>query len=103
MSLNSETIEKTATTVKIKYPSKYKVIFFNDDKTPFDFVEAVLIKIFNKSMTDAQILALKIHNEGKAVIALYPKEIAMSKKNLVDYNSNLNSYPLRCEIESEDK
>lgn len=103
MSLNTETVEKTTSKIKIKYPSKYKVIFFNDDKTPFDFVEAILIKIFNKSVTDAQILTLKIHNDGKAVIAIYPKEIAMSKKNLVDYNSKLNRYPLVCEIEAENK
>ena len=33
--------------IKIKEPSLYHVIFLNDDKTPMDFVIALLVNIFH--------------------------------------------------------
>lgn len=91
--------EKTITAINIKKPPLYKVVFFNDDKTPFDFVELILMNIFNKSKLESQHIALKVHKEGKAIVAIYPKEVAKTKKHLVDQNSLNNGYPLQCEIE----
>jgi ATP-dependent Clp protease adaptor protein ClpS len=92
---------KASTKSEIKTPRKYKVIFFNDDFTPFDFVELLLINLFNKTKLEAQEIALKVHKDGKAIVALYPKEIAITKKHVVEIHAVNNHYPLSCEIEPE--
>lgn len=104
MSVQNETVEKVISTQKtnFKKPVQYKVIFHNDNFTPFIFVEKILRALFQKTKEEAQALALKIHKENKAVVAIYPKEIALTKKHLVDYNAKENKCPLLCEIEPDD-
>lgn len=86
----------------IKKPPMYKVIFFNDDFTPFFFVEKILTVIFSKNEVEAQAIAHKIHSEGSSVIGVYPQEIAQTKQAQTLYNAKQNGFPLRCEIEPED-
>lgn len=84
---------------RTKEPSRYNVIMHNDDVTTMDFVVMVLVRIFRKSEQDAEIIMLKIHNEGSAIVGTYYKDIATSK---VRYTTNLarnNGYPLRLTIE----
>ena len=77
----AETLTKTRSTTEIEIvkPSKYKVIVFNDDKTPVDFVIAMLIKIFYHSPTSAENITLKIHNEGSASAGIYTYEVSEQK------------------------
>lgn len=88
--------------IVIKKPKMYKVIFFNDDFTPFFFVEKILSVIFNKNAEEAQAIANKIHTEGSSVIGVYVQEIAQTKQAQTMYNAKQNGFPLRCEIEPED-
>mgnify|MGYP001174252622 CR=1 FL=1 len=84
---------------KIKKPTQYKVIFFNDDFTPFDFVHQILMVIFNKTGQEAEFLAKQIHNEGAEIVGVYPLEIAETKQAQTLYNAKKNGYPLKCELE----
>jgi ATP-dependent Clp protease adaptor protein ClpS len=86
----------------IKKPRKFKVIFFNDDFTPFFFVEKILTIIFNKSEAEAIAIADKIHSENSAVVGVYPLEIAETKRAQTMYNAQQNSFPLHCEVEPDD-
>lgn len=86
----------------IKKPRKFKVIFFNDDFTPFFFVEKILTIIFGKTTTEAKAIADQIHTENSAVVGVYPLEIAETKRAQTMYNAQQNGFPLHCEIESED-
>lgn len=88
--------------VAIKKPRKFKIIFFNDDFTPFFFVEKILSIIYNKTEAESHDIASKIHNEGKAVIGVYPQEIAQTKHAQTMYNAEQNGYPLHCELEPEE-
>jgi ATP-dependent Clp protease adaptor protein ClpS len=88
--------------VLIKKPRKFKIIFFNDDFTPFFFVEKILTVIFNKSEAEAQAIAEKIHVDGSAVVGIYPLEIAETKRAQTAYNSQQNGFPLHCEVEPDD-
>jgi ATP-dependent Clp protease adaptor protein ClpS len=88
--------------ILIKKPRKFKVIFFNDDYTPFFFVVKILNVIFNKTEEEAQAIANKIHAEGKEVIGIYPQEIAETKHAQTMYNAQQNGFPLHCEIEPEE-
>ena len=104
MTTTPDTIEQTQTDTKIavKRPSQYLVIFHNDDYTPFAFVEEVLVKIFNKTRAQAEEIAMKVHQEQKAIVAIYPKEIALTKKHLVDTNAQRLGFPLNCEVQPEE-
>ncbi len=84
---------------KIKKPTQYKVIFFNDDFTPFNFVQQILMVIFNKTEQEAELIAKKIHNEGAEIVGVYPLEIAETKQAQTLYNAKKNGYPLKCELE----
>jgi ATP-dependent Clp protease adaptor protein ClpS len=104
MSVQVDTIEHQKTSLKIQKPKKFKVIFFNDDYTPFEFVEAILQEIYKKNESEAQALAYKVHQHGKAIIAIYPKEIAETKLNITMKVAQQQGHPLHCELEeSEDE
>lgn len=88
--------------LKLKKPSKYKVIIYNDDFTPFHFVEEVLTVIFNKTVTESKIITHDIHVKGSAVVGVYTLEIAQTKQKQTEYNARKNGFPLLCEIEIDE-
>jgi ATP-dependent Clp protease adaptor protein ClpS len=85
----------------IKPPKKYKVIVFNDDTTPMEFVIALLISIFNHSESASIEITLKIHNEGSAVVGIFPYEIAEQKSEDSNMLARSNGFPLQTKIEIE--
>ena len=84
-------------------PRRYKVIIYNDDFTPMEFVVSVLIKVFFKSEEDANALMLKVHHSDKAVVGIYTYDIALSKANKATLMAREENYPLRLKVEPEDK
>lgn len=64
---------------QMKRPKKYKVIFHNDDYTPFDFVEGILLSVFRKTITEAEAIADSVDKKGSAVAGVYTKDIAETK------------------------
>ncbi len=81
-------------TTNLKTPSMWKVVIHNDDFTPVDFVVALIHKLFDKSIEEATRLTAAIHNNGKALIGLYTKEVATTKVLLVRENSDAFGHPL---------
>ena len=65
--------------VELQEPSFYKVILFNDDFTPMDFVIQVLEKIYNKSPKEARQIMLNVHHSGQGVAGVFNFEIAETK------------------------
>lgn len=106
----TEIIMSTATDIlldeKIKIttrePSKYKIIFINDDKTPMEFVVNLLVEYFKHSDEIARNITLKIHQEGSGVVGVYNYEIAEQKALEATGISRDNGFPLRIKVE-EDK
>lgn len=86
---------------EVKTPRRFKVIFFNDNFTSFEFVILVLIKFFNKSEMEAVFLTKKVHEEGKAIAGLYPKQIAETKIKQVTKEAEINGFPLKVIMEAE--
>lgn len=80
---------------RYKEPQRYKVIMFNDDFTPMDFVVEVLEGIFFKSGTEAEQLMLKVHREEKAVVGIYSYDIAKSKTEKAMEKAREEKYPLK--------
>lgn len=72
-------VTKQKDKVKIKKPKNYKVIMHNDDYTTMEFVIEILVKIFNKSVLDAEKIMLDVHKKGRGVAGIYSYDIAMTK------------------------
>jgi ATP-dependent Clp protease adaptor protein ClpS len=56
----------------------YAVIVWNDDVNTFAHVITALVEIFGHSRARAEFLAWRVHNTGKAVVAVRPKDEAVA-------------------------
>lgn len=86
---------QTKTRIKIKKPSKYAVIILNDDYTAWQFVVMTLVRIFNKTEEEANIITGNVHKGGEGICGIYTKEIAESKVQASLEFSKINKQPLR--------
>lgn len=98
---DTEVLDGTDTTTKTKLrpPSRFNVVLFNDDRTTVEFVILVLMSIFHKSFETAHALTLQIHNQGKGIAGTYSHEVATQKRDETLMAAQANHFPLRCEIE----
>ena len=85
----------------IKPPSLYKVVVWNDDVTPMEFVIVMLMTVFKHGQEAAMDLTLKIHNEGSAVAGVYSYEIAEQKGIDATVLARDNGHPLQIRVEEE--
>jgi ATP-dependent Clp protease adaptor protein ClpS len=85
--------------LKTKRPSKWNIVFYNDDYTPMDFVQFVLMKIFHRSTEDALALTLVVHTKGKGIAGTYTFEVAEQKQCEVLLMAKIEEHPLRVEVE----
>jgi ATP-dependent Clp protease adaptor protein ClpS len=85
--------------VKLKRPSMWNVVFYNDDFTPMGFVEFVLKTVFHISELDALALTLDVHTKGKGIVGIYTFEIAEQKQCEVLLLAKIEEHPLRVEVE----
>lgn len=97
-----DTITKEKTKVATKPPTYYRVIYLNDEITSVEFVVETLVSIFDYKPEDAQALALKIHTDGQAIVAVLPYEIAEQKGVEVTVLARSNHYPLEVCLEPTD-
>jgi len=86
---------------ELKRPRRYKVVLFNDDFTPMEFVVELLEVFFGMNREVATRVMLKVHMEGKAVCGVYTKDVAETKVAQVNQYARDNEHPLLCEIEPE--
>lgn len=84
---------------KLAKPPMYKVVLFNDDYTPMDFVVDILCSFFNMNIEKATQIMLKIHTEGKAVCGVFTKDVAETKAEQVNDYSRECEQPLLCHVE----
>jgi ATP-dependent Clp protease adaptor protein ClpS len=85
--------------VKVKRPSMWHIVLYNDDYTPMDFVEFVLKKVFHIPTLDALALTLAVHTQGKGIAGTYTFEIAEQKQCEVLLLARAEEHPLRVEVE----
>ena len=91
----------TATRRKTARPERFKVLLFNDDYTPMEFVVSVLERIFGKSPAAATQIMLAIHRSGLGVAGVYVLEVAETKVAFVHRAAEERGYPLRAGVEKE--
>lgn len=98
---NSDTKVKIKPNLKLEEPSMYKVIYINDDVTTMDFVVYSLIDFFEYTEETAIKITTTIHENGSAVVAVLPYEIAEQKGLEITLEARNQGYPLQIKIESE--
>ena len=60
-------IDKEKEKQKVKPPSKYQVVLYNDDFTPMDLVAVLLAKVFHHNLTSAWKITMDIHEKGRGI------------------------------------
>lgn len=85
----------------LKKPSRWKVIFHNDDVTTMDFVVWVLMTIFGKTTEEAVQIMLKVHHEGRGVAGVYCRDLAETKAAETKQAAIQNNFPLVVTVEEE--
>ena len=85
----------------LQEPKKYKVFLLNDDFSTMDFVIDVLVRVFRKSVDEASVIMLNIHNNGKDICGIYTYEIAATKVAQVKSMAREKGFPLKAVMEEE--
>lgn len=95
-------IPKTKLKPKVDKPKLYKVILFNDDYTPREFVIMILQAVFKTGESAGYHIMITAHQKGSCVVAVYAKDIAETKvKEAMDYAKDAG-YPLMFTAEPEE-
>lgn len=95
------TISKIKVDHSIKEPPMFKVIYLNDNQTTMEFVIETLIEFFNYTPQTAEQITVDIHDQGSAVVAVLPYEVAEQKGIEVTVHARSNNYPLQIKLEPE--
>jgi ATP-dependent Clp protease adaptor protein ClpS len=99
--LGTDTIIKTKPIVEVREPPLFKIIYVNDEQTTMEFVISTLIEIFNYNEDRAIEITHKIHEDGSAVVAVLPFEIAEQKGIEVSIMAKRNGFPLVVKLEAD--
>ena len=99
--MTTDTDTKIKVNTEIKEPPMFKVIYMNDDRTSVEFVISSLIDYFEYSTPTAEQITMDIHNQGSAVVAILPYEIAEQKGIEVTVSARSEGYPLTIKLEPD--
>lgn len=99
---NADPILKNDVITSVREPSLYRVVYLNDNVTSFEFVIDSLINIFEYDVETASQIATDIHDEGSAVVAVLPFELAEQKQGEVALYAKASKFPLQSFIEPEE-
>jgi len=98
---STATITKDKIEDKFQEPGLYKVVFYNDDLTPMDFVVHVLMNIFRHNESKANQITQEVHTKGEGIAGVYTYEIAEQKGVETTVLARDSGYPLAIKVEPE--
>jgi len=93
---------QTKTLPKTERPRLYKVLLFNDDFTPREFVVQILKAEFSMSEEQAYRVMMTAHRRGICVVAVFVKDVAETKAARATEAARKQGYPLLLDVEPED-
>jgi len=91
--------EELESELALAEPTKYKVLLHNDDYSTMEFVVEILVKVFHKSINQAEDIMIAIHKSGRAVCGIYTFEIAETKVYQVKEFAKSEGFPLLATME----
>lgn len=89
------------TSITIKEPPLFKVIYLNDNETSMDFVVESLVDHFDYTFDDAHELTMNIHEDGQATVAILPYEIAEQKGIEITIKARREGFPFQIKLEPD--
>ncbi|QEI07303.1 ATP-dependent Clp protease adapter ClpS [Pigmentiphaga aceris] len=98
-SQKSQTTLLERETAQVKPPPMFKVVLLNDDFTPMEFVVLILQKFFSKGHEQATQIMLNVHQQGRGVCGIYPRDVASTKIDQVSRFARQHQHPLQCIME----
>ncbi len=93
--------EGVESSLELKEPEMFRVLLHNDDYTSMDFVVDILMKIFHKTLQEAEYIMIQVHKKGKAICGVYSFEIAQTKVAQVKQLAKQNEFPLLATLEKD--
>ena len=96
----ADTKVKIKPNLGIKEPPLFKIIYINDNVTSMEFVVSSLIDYFNYNTDTAAVITNNIHEEGSAVVAVLPYEIAEQRGIEVTLDARSQGFPLLIKVEA---
>jgi ATP-dependent Clp protease adaptor protein ClpS len=100
---NGTTVKpKSTTQPKLERPKLYKVILFNDDYTPREFVTLVLKVVFRMGEDASYKVMMTAHKLGSCVVLVCAKDIAETKVAEAMDLAKEAGFPLMLKAEPED-
>jgi ATP-dependent Clp protease adaptor protein ClpS len=97
----SVAVPKTRSETRTRLPDLFRVLLHNDDYTTQEFVDFVLVNVFNHDPESAHRIMLNVHMRGVGVAGIYPWEIAETKAAKATSLAREREYPLLITIEPE--
>ena len=98
----TDTQLKTKTQTRTQRPRLHKVLLFNDDYTPREFVVQVLKAVFRLNEAQAMNVMLTAHKKGVCVVAVFAQDVAETKAARGTEAGAARGYPLRFGTEPEE-
>jgi ATP-dependent Clp protease adaptor protein ClpS len=95
------TVTKTKIDNALTEPPMFKVIYLNDNQTTIEFVIETLVEFFNYNSQTAVKITEDINDQGSAVVAVLPYEVAEQKGIEVTVHARTNNFPLQIKLEPE--
>lgn len=100
--IGTELKPRTKTAPRLERPKLYKVILFNDDYTPREFVVMVLKAVFRMAEEISYRVMITAHQKGSCVVCVYARDIAETKaKEATDLGKEAG-FPLMFTTEPEE-
>ena len=88
--------------IKIEEPTKYDVIFLNDNITTSEFVIRVLKQIFSKTQEQAESIMKYIHEQGQGTVGTYVHEVAEQKGIETTLLARQEGFPLQVKVKKHE-
>ena len=99
---NADIITQIQVNQDLKEPPMFKIIYLNDNATTMEFVIDSLMNFFDYTPDTAVKITQDIHEEGSAVVAVLPYEIAEQKGIEVTIFARAQNMPLQVKLEPEE-
>ena len=87
---------------KVERPRLHKVILYNDDYTPREFVVAVLMAEFSMTEGQAHKVMITAHRLGSCVVGVFARDIAETKATRATDAGRTMGFPLLFTTEPEE-
>ena len=88
--------------IETERPRLYKVLLFNDDYTPREFVVRVLKAEFRLSEDQSMRVMMTAHRKGLCVVSVYTRDVAETKAARATEMGAKAGFPLRFDSEPEE-